>query len=67
LTKIIIRTLLKINDTALFQEAERLGKELKTGDNDGITKIFFITPDLTVGQKTIIQTLIDKIGTGSVT
>lgn len=67
LTKIIIRTLLSLDTASLVKEARKLGKELAEGDNEGITKIFFITPDLTIGQKNVIQALIDKIGTGSVT
>lgn len=66
MTKITIRSLLPIDETALQQEARRLGKELANGDNDGITKIFFITPDLSTGEKNVLQTLINKIGTGSV-
>jgi len=67
MTKITIRTLLRLDVNAIKLEATKLGKELKEGDNDGITNIFFIDPDLTTGQKNVIQALIDKIGTGSVT
>jgi len=67
MTKIIVRTLLPLDYSAIRLEAEKLGKIYEQGDNDGITKIFFITPDLTAGQKSVIQTLIDKIGTGSIT
>jgi len=67
MTKIILRTLLTIDYSALHNEAKRLNKVLKQGDNNGITKVFFVEPDLTVAQKNVMQTLIDKIGTGSVT
>ncbi len=67
LTKIVIRTLLVLDSSAIRQEAEKLGKTFSGGDTDGITNIFFITPDLTAAQKSTIQTLIDKIGSGSVT
>jgi len=67
MTKITIRTLLRLDVTSIALEAQRLGKEFREGGNEGITKEFFIEPDLTPGQKTVLQTLIDKIGTGSVT
>lgn len=67
MTKIIIRTLIRLDTSALLQEATKLGKQLKEGDNDGITNIFFITPDLNTAQKNVLQALIDKIGTGSIT
>jgi len=67
LTKITIRTLLSIDADAITNEAVRLGKTARTGDTDGITKIFFIEPNLTTAQKNVFQTLINKIGSGSVT
>ena len=66
MTKITIRTLLNIDISSIKREADRLGKEMNEGDNDGITKIFFIKPDLNTAQKNVLQTLINKIGTGSV-
>ena len=56
-----------IDINAIQQEAIRLNKTFSLGDNDGVTKIFFITPDLSAGEKSVLQTLIDKIGTGSIT
>ena len=67
LTKITINTLLRIDVSSLRAEAERLGKELKEGSNDGVTKVFMITPDFTTAEKGKIQALINKIGTGSIT
>lgn len=67
MTTIIIRTLLRIDTNALINEANRLGKTLREGDNDGISNVFYINPDLTAGEKNTLQTLIDKIGTGSIT
>jgi len=67
MSKITIRSLLNIDSTALQQEAASLGLTFTEGPNQGITKIFFIAPDLTPGQKTILLALIDKIGTGSIT
>ena len=52
---------------ALKQEAIKANLEFLEGDSDGITNIFFTKPDLNAGQKTTIQALIDKIGTGSIT
>ena len=66
MTKIIIRTLLVLDAQAIIQEGQKLNKTVLQGDNDGITNIFFITPDLTTGQKNVMQALIDKIGTGSI-
>ena len=67
MTKIVIRTLLPLDIRAMQQEAVILGKEFSQGSNDGITNIFFITPDLSAAEKLVLQTLIDKVGTGSVT
>lgn len=67
MTKVIIRTLLNLDTLAIKFEAERLGKVFSEGDNEGVTNVFFITPDLTTGQKNVLQALIDKIGTGSIT
>ena len=44
-----------------------MGVVVNSGDNNGITKTFTTSPDLTAGQKTALQTLIDKIGMGSIT
>jgi len=63
----LIRTLLQLDRNAIITEARKLGKEITEGDNEGITNIFFIKPDLTTAQKNVLQALIDKIGTGSVT
>lgn len=64
---IIIRTLLVIDIQALILEGKKLGILIKQGDNEGITNIFHTTPNLTLGQKNVLQALIDKIGTGSIT
>ena len=66
MTEIVIRSLLSIDVDSLFNEAQKLGKEFVTGANDGISKVYYITPDLTTGQKNALQTLIDKIGTGTI-
>ena len=66
-TTVTIRTLVRLDVTALKNEALRLRKAMVEGENNGITNVFFIDPDLTVGEKNTLQTLIDKIGTGSVT
>ena len=67
LTKIIIKTLLIIDSDAIRGEAQKLGKEFKGGDNEGITKVFFIKPDLSASEKSTFTSLIGKIGIGSVT
>jgi len=58
---------LQLDVKSIRLEAEGLGKTFEEGDTQGITKIFFITPNLSASQKTIMQDLIDAIGTGSIT
>ena len=67
MSKITIRTLLVLDVASIQKEIEAQGLEFLNGDNNGITKIFFTKPDLTTGQKAVVQVLIDKIGTGSIT
>jgi len=67
LSKITIRTLIPLDVRAIKNEAIKLGLTFKEGDNDGITNIFHTTPNLNAGQKAILQSLINKIGTGTIT
>lgn len=67
LSVIKIKTLLVLDSQSIIQEGLNLGVVVNSGDNNGITKTFTTSPDLTAGQKTALQTLIDKIGMGSIT
>ncbi len=67
MSKITIRTLMMLDVNSIAKEAARLGKTFTEGSNDGVTNEFYITPDLSAGEKSVLQALIDKIGTGSIT
>jgi len=67
MTQIIGYSILPINIDKLKKLAEELGKTMTVQRQGGVKFEFQINPDLTVGQKTILQKVLDATGEATIT